>query len=87
MIQLPFPSTIEAQPCNVTFLTRNTVVRKIQKKDGQTGSCAWTRQCLDKGGGGTVPLSPNDHPRTAHWSSCIVGVTKETPFFSQPMLA
>ena len=62
MTQLPFPSTIEAQPRNVTFLTmkiRNVtfltikiVVRKIQKNDGQTGSCAWTRQCLDKGGGG-----------------------------------
>ena len=52
MIQLPFPSTIEAQPRNVTFLTIKTVVRKIQKNDGQTGSCVWTRQCLDKGGGG-----------------------------------
>ena len=52
MIQLPFPSTIEAQPRNVTFLTIQTVVRKIQKNDGQTGSCAWTRQCLDRGGGG-----------------------------------
>ena len=51
MIQLPFPSTIEAQPRNVTFLTIKTVVRKIQKNDGQVGSCAWTRQCLDKGGG------------------------------------
>ena len=51
MIQLPFPSTIEAQTRNVTFLTIKSVVRKIQKIDGQTGSCAWTRQCLDKGGG------------------------------------
>ena len=50
MIQLPFPSTIKAQPRNVTFLTRKAVVRRIQKNDGQTGSCAWTRQCLDKGG-------------------------------------
>ena len=52
MMQLPFPSTIEPQLCNDTFLTIKTVVRKIQKNDGQTGSCAWTRQCLDKGGGG-----------------------------------
>ena len=41
-----FPFTIEAQPRNVTFLTIKTVVRKIPKNDGQTGSCAWTRQCL-----------------------------------------
>ena len=27
------PSTIEAQPCNVTFLTIKTVVRKIKKDD------------------------------------------------------
>ena len=52
MIQLPFPSTTAAQPHNVTFLTKKTVVRKIQKNDGQMGSCAWTRQCLDGGGGG-----------------------------------
>ena len=39
-------------PRNVTFLTIKTVVRKIHKNDGQTGSCAWTRQCLDRGGGG-----------------------------------
>ena len=51
MIQLPFPSTIEAQPRNVTFLTIKAVVRKIQKNDGQTGSGAWARQCLDKGEG------------------------------------
>ena len=51
MTRLPFPSAIEAQPRNVTFLTMKTVVRKIQKNDGQTCSCAWTRQCLDKGGG------------------------------------
>ena len=53
MIQLPFPSTIEVQPRNVAFLTIKTVVRKIHKNDGQTGSCA----CLDtavlgQGGGG-----------------------------------
>ena len=53
MIQLPFPSTIEAQPRNVTFLTIQFVSEKSRKNDGQTGSCAWTRQCLDKGGGGT----------------------------------
>ena len=51
MIQLPFPSIIEAQLRNVTFLTMKTVVRKIQKHNGQTDSCAWTRQCLDKGDG------------------------------------
>ena len=51
MTQLPVPSTIETQPRNVTFLTKKTVVRKIQKNDGQTDSCAWTRQCLDGGGG------------------------------------
>ena len=48
MIQLPFPSTIKAQPCNVTSLTIKTVVRKIQKDVDQTGSIAWTRQWLDK---------------------------------------
>ena len=53
MIQLPFPSAIEAQPCSVTFLTIKTMVRKIQKNDGQTGSCAWTR-----GGGGANPSKP-----------------------------
>ena len=52
MIQLNFPSTIEAQTRTVTFLTIKSVVRKIQKNDDQTGSCAWTRQCLDKGRGG-----------------------------------
>ena len=31
----PFPSTIEAQPRNVTFLTIKTVVKKIQKNDSQ----------------------------------------------------
>ena len=46
MIQLPFPYTIKAQPRNVTFLTIKTEVRKNQKNDGHTGSCAWTRQCL-----------------------------------------
>ena len=45
MIQLPVPSTIEAQPHNVTFLTIKTVVRKIQKNDSQTGSCAWKCKC------------------------------------------
>ena len=52
----PFPSAIESQPRNVTFLTIKTVVRKIQKNNGhgQTGSCAWIRQCLDKGGGGSI---------------------------------
>ena len=47
MIQLPFPSTIEAQPRNITFKNIKTVVRKIQENYGQTGSCAWTRQCLE----------------------------------------
>ena len=37
MNQLPFSSTIEAQPRNVTFLTIKPVVRKIQNNDGQTG--------------------------------------------------
>ena len=52
MIQPPFPSTIKAQTRNVRFLTIKTVVTKIQKNDGQTGSSAWTRQCFDKGVGG-----------------------------------
>ena len=52
MIQLPCPCTIDAQTRNVTLLTIKSVVRKIQKHDGQMGSCAWTRQCLDKRGGG-----------------------------------
>ena len=54
MMQLPFPSTMEAQAHSVTFLTIKTVVRKIQKNNSQTGSCAWTRQCLDKGGGNVL---------------------------------
>ena len=62
MIQLPFPSTIEAQPCNIAFLTIKTVLRKIQKNEGQTSSCAWTRQCLDKGGGGGgIPTFSDNH--------------------------
>ena len=56
MIQLSCPCTIDAQTRNVTLLTIS-VVRKIQKHDGQTGSCAWTRQCLDKRGGGYDDLS------------------------------
>ena len=50
------PPVIEAQPHNITNLTIKTAVRKIQKHDSQTGSCAWTRQRLDKGGGGGVAL-------------------------------
>ena len=46
MIRLPFPCKIEAQTRSVTLLTIKSVVRKIQKNDGQRGSCAWT-----KGGG------------------------------------
>ena len=63
MIQLPFPFTIEAQPRNVTFLTIKTVVRKIQKNNGQTGSCAWTRHCLDKGGEGRCGRVLQDQTR------------------------
>ena len=66
MTQLPFPSTIEAQPRNVTFLTTKTMVRKIQKNDGQTGSCAWTTQCLDKGGGGHACTGSADAHAVAH---------------------
>ena len=53
MIQPPFPSTIRAQMCHVTFLTTKTAVRKNQENDGQMRS-----PCLDKpmiaqrGGGG-----------------------------------
>ena len=64
MIQLPFPSTIEAQPRNVTFLTIKTVVRKIQKSDGQMGSCAWTR-----GGVGTDVLGYNAPRSSSLWLS------------------
>ena len=63
MTRPPFPSTTEAQPRNVTFLTMKTVVRKIQKNDGQTGSCAWTRQCFDQGGGGQYIM--------CHLSDCL----------------
>ena len=52
MIKPTFPSTSEAQSHNVTFLTIKTVVRKFHQNDGNTGSCAQTRQCLRKGGGG-----------------------------------
>ena len=51
MIQPPFPSTIAAQPCHITFLTARAVVRKT-RNDSQTGSRAWTRQCLRRGGWG-----------------------------------
>ena len=52
MIKPTFPSTSEAQSHNVKFLTIKTVVRKFHQNDGNTGSCAYTRQCLRKGGGG-----------------------------------
>ena len=41
MIQSPVPSTIEAQPHHITFLTTKTAVRKNQENNGQTGSRAW----------------------------------------------
>ena len=52
MIKPSFPSTSKPQSHNVTFLTIKTVVRKFNQNDGNTGSCAWTKQCLRKGGGG-----------------------------------
>ena len=52
MIQPPFSSAIAAQLHHVRFLTTKAVVRKHQENDGQTGSLAWTRQCLRKGEGG-----------------------------------
>ena len=61
MIQLPFPSKLKAQPRNVTFWAIKTMVRKIQKTDGQTGSCAWRSLCLDNGGGG-VPILLHNRP-------------------------
>ena len=33
----------------------------IQKNDGQTGSCAWTRQCWDKRVGGGIVNSAHPH--------------------------
>ena len=48
----PFPSTTGAQPRHVAFLTTRTAVRKNQENYGQTGSHAWTNQCLCRGGGG-----------------------------------
>ena len=47
MLQLAFPSTIEGQPHNVTFLTIKTVVRKIKKKRRSD-----ELMCLDRGRGG-----------------------------------
>ena len=63
MIQLPFPSTIEEQPRNVTFLSIKTVVRKVQKTTVRRAhvlgqSSAWTR-----GGGGVRPHT-RPHART-----------------------
>ena len=52
MIQAPFSSAIAAQPRHDTFLTTKAVVRENQENDGQTGSCAWTKQCLRKKGAG-----------------------------------
>ena len=52
MIQPPFPSTIGAQPRQITFLTTKTAVRKKQDNNSQMGSHAWTSQCLRRGGGG-----------------------------------
>ena len=52
MIQPPFPSTMGAQLGHITFQTTKTAVRKNQENDGQTGSCAWTSQCLCNGEGG-----------------------------------
>ena len=43
MIQTPFRFIIRTQPRHVTFLTKETAVRKNQENDSQTGS-----PCLDK---------------------------------------
>ena len=52
MIQLPFPSTIEAQPRNVTFLTIKTVVRKIQKTTVRRAHVLGQGSACTKGRGG-----------------------------------
>ena len=51
MIQLPFPSTIEAQPCNVTFLTKKLWSEKSRKTTVRRAhvlgqGSAWTRGCI-----------------------------------------
>ena len=52
LTQLPFSSTIGAQPRHVTLPDTKTAVREKQENDDQTGSLAWTSQCLRKGVGG-----------------------------------
>ena len=52
MFRVPFPSTIEVQPRNVTFLTIKTIVRKIQKTTVLGQGSAWT-----KGGGGLAYMA------------------------------
>ena len=52
MIQLPLPSTPEAQPRNVTFLTMKTVVRKIQKNRRSDGLMCLDKAVLGQRGGG-----------------------------------
>ena len=67
MIKPPFPYTSEAQSHNVTFLTTKTMVRKFHQNNGNTGSCAWTRQCLRKGGGGSYAAVGGGGVQGGHW--------------------
>ena len=62
MIQLPFPSTIRAQPRNVTFLTIKTVVPKIQKN----GLMCLDKAVLGQGGGGLCDLDTRFFPTRLH---------------------
>ena len=84
MIQLPFTSTIEAQPQIVTFLTINTMVRKIHKNDRRTGSCAWTRQHLDKGGGGNANFNRNGKEHCPTMENPLIWFAYETSHETMP---
>ena len=52
MIQLPVPSTIEAQPRKVTFLTMKTAVKKNPEKRRSDGLMCLDKAVLGQGGGG-----------------------------------
>ena len=77
MMQPTFPSTSEAQSRNVPFLTTKTVGRKFHQNDGHTGSCAYTRHCLRKWGGGGIKIflhHPKEHPGLPTYLGwCLLG--------------
>ena len=46
----PFSLYDRTTTTHITFLTTKTGIRKNQENDSQTGSRAWTRQCLSTAG-------------------------------------